>query len=41
MGQVIDSGQVIDNKIDLKNIVSGAYLLQLGPINKTFKIIKQ
>ena len=41
MGQVIDSGQVIDNKIDLKNIVSGAYLLQLGPIKKTFKIIKQ
>lgn len=41
MGQEIENGKTYDNKIDLKNIANGAYLLKLGQYNKTFKVIKQ
>lgn len=41
LGQEVEKGKIINNKIDLKNTADGAYLLKIGGENQTFKIIKK
>ena len=41
LGQEVDNGKIINNKIDLKNTADGAYLLKIGGEKQTFKIIKK
>lgn len=41
LGQEVEKGIIVNNKIDLKNVSDGAYLLKIGGERPTFKIIKK
>lgn len=40
-GKEVENGKIINNRIDLKNISDGEYLVKLGEKNHAFKIIKK
>lgn len=40
-GQEIEKGKMADNKIDLKNVSDGLYIIKIGEKNQTFKILKK